>query len=143
MAVIEREFGDCVALVYGLRREGNFRSVGFYRIHSEDVIALEHIDPSDLLHPVNPSAVSGAVPIDLDFTPDTETSPRSLEDHRGKLQSSFFIPIHRTGLLVGFMLLGFYRDPGENPIKGHVSKTLAFSAFNLIGEESGFVLGSP
>jgi hypothetical protein len=118
MAVIEREFGDCVALVYGLRREGNFRSVGFYRIHSEDVIALEHIDPSDLLQPVNPSAVSGAVPIDLDLLPDTETSPRSLEDHRGKLQSAFFIPIHRTGLLVGFMLLGFFPGSWRDSNKG-------------------------
>ena len=139
ITVLGQELGACVGLVYGLKRDGRFRLVDFFGIDRPTANALEGLDPRDFLSPSDFSA--GNVSVRSDLNPLLEAPAPAWEGPQAKLSSAFSIPVTRSRLLVGCLLVGFFHDQRENPFGQAVSHAAAFATFHLISEEPGLVLG--
>lgn len=136
ITVLGQELGACVGLVYGLKRDGRFRLVDFFGVDRPTANALEGLDPRDFLSPSDFSA--GNVSVRSDLNP----LLAAWEGPQATLSSAFFIPVSRSRLLVGCLLVGFLHDQRENPFGRTLSRAAAFATFHLISEEPGLVLGS-
>jgi GAF domain-containing protein len=141
ITALGQELGACVGLIYGLKRDGRFHLVESFGLDRQTVKALEGLDPRDFISPADVSA--GLVSVRSDLKPLLEAPPPAWVGPQAKLSSAFSIPVTRSGLLVGCLLVGFFQDQRDNPFGGAVAHAAAFATFHLLSEEPSLVLGSP
>lgn len=142
ITVLGQELGSCVGLIYGLKRDGRFHLVESFGLDRQTAKALEGLDPRDFISPADISA--GLVSVRCDLKPLLEAPPPAAwVGPRVKLSSAFSIPVTRSGLLVGCLLVVFLHDQEDNPFRRVAAHATAFATFHLLSEEPSLVLGSP
>lgn len=137
MATIGSVWGPCCGLLYGLRKDGQFRVVSSFGLDSETVEVLDRCDPRSCFSTDIRGPRVIAVQSDLATLLGDALPELPLKEQPKTVVS---LPIEFHGVIAGCLVIGFFEEQSETLFHQDTTPALEFSAFHLLASEPHLVV---